>query len=123
MSPPRKEPEPSRGQSATGMIDRGDVFDVDLPEGGRHPVLVLTRQQAIPVLSSVTVAMVTTRIRGHVAEVAIGPEAGLTKPSAVNCDSIHTVSKGRLARRRGSASYETLEAVGEAVRIALALDA
>lgn len=97
MSPPPKKPGSSRRQSARGAIDRGDVFDVDLPEGGRHPVLVLTRQQAIPVLSSVTVAMVTSRIRGHVAEVAIGPEAGLARSSAVNCDSIHTVSKERLA--------------------------
>lgn len=113
---------PRGGTVAGGLIDRGDVFDADRPEGGGHPVLVLTRQQAIPVLSSVTVAMVTTRIRGHVAEVAIGPEAGLTTSSVVNCDSIHTVSKHRLTRRRGRASYETLQAAGEAVRVALALD-
>ncbi len=123
MSVPPKSPGRSRGQPAMGAIDRGDVFDVDLPEGGRHPVLVLTRQQAISVLSSVTVAMVTSRIRGHVADVAIGSEAGLARSSAVNCDSIHTVSRHRLTGRRGRASHETLEAVGEAVRIALALDA
>lgn len=62
----------------------------------------MTRDEAIPVLARVTVALVTSTVRGHPAEVPVGPDHGLDHESVVNCDDIATVSKSRFARRRGA---------------------
>ena len=58
------------------MITRGDVRIADLPQIGRHAVVVVTRDTAVPVLTSVVCVLVTTTIRGHVAEVQLGAEEG-----------------------------------------------
>ncbi len=74
------------------MVARNDVIWADLePPHGRRPVVVLTRNVAIPVLSALTCAPVTTTIRGLRSEVEIGPEEGVAQASAVSCDSVLTV--------------------------------
>ncbi len=78
---------------------RGDVFWADLPEGRAHPVLIVTRQAAIPIRSSVTVVLVTSTSRGHPAEVSLDVEDGFAHPSVANCDEIYTISKSRLTER------------------------
>ena len=68
-----------------------------------RPVLVLTRPEVIDVRELVTVAEITTHIRGLAAEVPFDHrEAGLDHPSAINCDGLHTVSQSTLTRRVGS---------------------
>src|SRR5579875_3008012 len=63
----------------------------------RRPVLLLTRSEVLDVRELVTVAEVTTSIRGLAAEVAIDHvAAGLNRPSVVNCDGIHTVAQASL---------------------------
>lgn len=64
--------------------------DLDPPHG-RRPVVVLTRDVAIPVLSALTCAPVTTRIRGLLSEVEIGPAEGVAHASAVSCDSVLSI--------------------------------
>lgn len=104
------------------MIARGDVFDADLPAAGPHPVVVVTREEAIPILSSVTVVLVTSTIRGHVSEVRVGVENGLDHESGVNCDNVFTLSKRRLTRFRGTLGPDKVRELNEALRIALGLD-
>jgi mRNA interferase MazF len=103
-------------------IARGDVFDADIPTAGPHPVVVVTREEAIEVLSSVTVVLVTSTLRGHVAEVRVGAREGLDRESAVNCDNVFTLSKRRLSRYRGSLGPDKLRELNESLRIALGLD-
>lgn len=103
------------------MIDRGEVFDAELA-GGRRPVVVVTRQAAIPLLTRVTVVAVTTTVRGHPAEVAFGTESGLDHESVANCDDLATIPKAALRRRRGALPPDRLRALDDALRVALGLE-
>lgn len=57
----------------------------------RRPALILTRQSAPPVLSWVTVAPITSTIRGLTSEVRVGVRNGLDHDSVVRCDNVTTV--------------------------------
>lgn len=67
------------------LIRRGDVCLAAIDK--RRPVVVVTRDEAIEVLTGVVCAVVTSTFHGHVAEVEIGRDEGLQHDSAVNCDS------------------------------------
>jgi mRNA interferase MazF len=101
-------------------VNRGDVYDADLP-GGRRPVVILTRNWAIPVLTSVTLAGITSRIRGLPTEVPVGQNHGLDGESVVNCDTIFTAPKSSLRRRRGELDPESLDRLRSALLLALDL--
>jgi mRNA interferase MazF len=102
-------------------LNRGDICDVELP-GGRRPVVIVTRDRAIPVLANVTVAAVTGTIRELPTEVPLGPEHGLSREGVVNCDNLFTVPKTSLGRRRGELDPESLDRLRKALRIALDVD-
>jgi mRNA interferase MazF len=100
-------------------MTRGEVW---LAEVGRkrRPVLVLTRPEVIDVRALVTVAEITTNIRGIGAEVPFDHHAmGLERQSAVNCDGLHTVSQTSLTRRVGQLDDTTMKNVCSAVNYAL----
>jgi mRNA interferase MazF len=103
-------------------MHRGAVYEADVPGVGQHPVVIVSREQAIPVLPSVVAAIVTSTIRGHPAEVALGAEQGLDHESVANCDSIHTIPKGAFHTHRGSLGPTEMRRLDMALRIALALD-
>lgn len=104
------------------MIARGEIWDADLGEHGSRPCVIATRDAALPVLSRVNVVLVTGTIRGHAAEIELGPEHGLEHPSAANCDVIASVRKDALVRRRGRLDPASLRRFDDALRVALALD-
>ncbi len=64
----------------------------------RRPVLVLTRDLVRQVMARVTVAPITTRVRGLATEVLVGPDNGLRSAGVVSCDNIVTVPAGALGR-------------------------
>jgi mRNA interferase MazF len=66
-----------------------------------RPVLVLTRELVRPHLSRVTVAPITTAVRGLSTEVPVGPANGLDHPSVVSCDNVVTVPATTLGRQVG----------------------
>lgn len=103
------------------MIHRGDVYDAELPVSGRRPAVVVTRQEAIPVLSSITVASITTVIRGHPAEVALSAEAGVIEGSVVNCNDLATIPKSRLMHYRGRLGAGESRELDLALKLALGL--
>jgi mRNA interferase MazF len=104
------------------VIHRGDLYDADFPLAGMHPAVVVTREEAIPVLSAVTVALVTSTVRGHPAEVPLeGPHLDLREHSVLNCDDLATLPKRLLKRYRGHLSSEQLAALDRALTIALGL--
>ena len=103
-------------------INRGDIFDADLPGIGRRPVLVVSRQQAIYHSTTVVVAAVTGRIRDRPGEVALGTEHGLQRASVADCNELYTVPKGALSRRRrGSLEVSTLLELDRALMTALGI--
>jgi mRNA interferase MazF len=66
-----------------------------------RPVLVLTREVVRPYLNTVTIAPLTTTIRGLSTEVPCGPANGLKDQCAVACDHITTIPAGSLGRQIG----------------------
>ena len=89
------------------------------PPDKRRPVLVLTRDEAIPWLDTVMVAPVTSTVRGSPGEVLIGIHEGLVHESAVNLDHVQTVSKTRLTGFIGSLGRDKLSEVCRALAIAV----
>jgi mRNA interferase MazF len=82
--------------------------------------LVLTRTEVIDVRELVTVAEVTTSIRGLAAEVEVDQaEVGLERPSVINCDSLHTVGQASLTGPIGEVDDATMRRVCSAVSYAL----
>ena len=66
-----------------------------------RPVLVLTREAVWPYLQRVTVAPITSRIRGISSEVEVGPRNGLDHESIVNCDGITSILTRNLGPQIG----------------------
>jgi mRNA interferase MazF len=80
----------------------------------------MTRSEVIDVRDLVTVAEVTTSIRGLAAEVDVDhAEVGLDRPSVINCDGIHTVVRAALTGPVGKVSDDTMRKVCSAVSYAL----
>ena len=85
-------------------IARGDIrlyqfASPDKTPDKKRPVLVLTRDSAIPYLSTVTVAPVTSTRRGVPSEVPLDEHNGMKDPCAANLHNAVTVSQGRLGKR------------------------
>lgn len=80
------------------MVSRGDICWIDDPQGGRRPACVLTRSEAIPVLTRITVATVTSTIRGIRTEVRLSPEDGLRRECVISLDNVYTVPRANLGR-------------------------
>ena len=86
----------------------------------RRPVLVLTRTEVIDVRQLVTVAEVTTSIRGLATEVEVDHAAvGLERPSVINCDGVHTIVQASLTGPIGEVDDATMRRVCSAVTYAL----
>ena len=66
-----------------------------------RPVVVLTREAVRPYLSRVTVAPITTSVRGLLVEVPVGRSNGLDGDSAISCDNITTIPVGDLREQIG----------------------
>lgn len=102
---------------------RGEVWwaRLDKPAKSR-PVVLVGRQRAIDVRSSVIVAEATTRVRGLNTEVPLGAGEGLPLPCVVNADNLQTITKSRLERLYGRLSPSKLDALDAALRFSLGLD-
>lgn len=104
-------------------VNRGEIWQFGFPRPNRRrPVLILTRQEVIGHLHSVTVAPITTTLRGIPSEVVIGPESGLKTTSAINLDNLATIPKNGLHSFVGTVSPQVLTIVREALLFALGFD-
>ncbi|HET9692520.1 MAG TPA: type II toxin-antitoxin system PemK/MazF family toxin [Acidimicrobiales bacterium] len=80
-------------------MNRGEVWWFELPEVGRRPGCILTRQGAIPVLTSLLVAPATRTVRGIPTEVPLGPDNGMPIECALALDNVLPVRKALLTKR------------------------
>jgi mRNA interferase MazF len=94
------------------------MFSFPKPDHKR-PVLVLTRDDMIDRLHTVTVAPLTSTIRGVPSEVVVGPEVGLKQPSAINMHHVVTVPRAGLRAYLGTITPETMLDVRSALLFAL----
>ena len=112
------------GRIVRGQIARGDVRLYQFaPPDKKRPVIVLTRDSAIAYLSTVTVAPVTSTIRGVPSEVVLNEEDGMKVPCAVNLHNAVTVSQQRLGKRVAQLSAARMNEVCAALRFSLGCDA
>jgi mRNA interferase MazF len=104
------------------VMRRGEVWWAELPLPiGRRPVVLLSRDEAYAVRNAVTVAEVTTTIRGIPVEVELGPEDGLPKKCVVNLDTIVTIRKDLLIERLAILREEKIEQINSAIKFSLSI--
>jgi mRNA interferase MazF len=108
------------GRIVSELPARGEVWWCELAEVGRRPVVVLSRDAAIPRLRRTLVAPCTTTIRGLASEVVLEPDSDpLPRRSAVNLDSVESVSVAVLVSRLGRLAGTRMREICEALEIAV----
>jgi len=101
---------------------RGEVWWAGLPPpAGKRPVVLLSRNEAYAVRTAVTVAPLTTTVRGIPVEVPLGKSEGLTRDCVINLDSIITIPKAFLKTKIADLSPGKLAEIRRAVKFALDL--
>ena len=105
----------------TSLPARGEVWWCELPEIGRRPVVVLSRDAAIPRLRRTLIGPCTTVVRGLASEVILEPDIDpIPRRSAINLDSVESVSVGVLVQRIGRLSDNRMRQVCVALEVAVA---
>ena len=106
-------------------VKQGDVYwyTFRAPDK-RRPVLILTRSSAVPFLTGITVAPITTTIRGIPSEVLLTPDKdGMFADCAVNTDNIQTIQKANLGAFITHLSQVRMRDVRAAIEFSLGFDA
>jgi len=105
-------------------LNRGDVcwYTFKAPDKKR-PVLILTRDSAIAVLNTVTVAPITSTIRSIPTEVVLTTGDGMPETCAANFDNLQTVPKANVGDRIARLTARRMREVAQAVSFALGFDA
>jgi mRNA interferase MazF len=99
-------------------VNRGEVWWLEHPDAGRRPACVLTRQAAIPVLTSVLVAPATRTIRDIPSEVRLTPDDGMPEECVLSFDHLATVPKALLTERITRIPEARVDELCRAVRVA-----
>jgi mRNA interferase MazF len=103
-------------------VRRGEIWWADLPPPfGRRPAVLVSRDAAYAVRTSVSLVPLTIRRRGIAVEVPLEPGDGVPRSCVANADNVLTVPISRLVRRVGPLVPDKLRAVEDALRFALAL--
>lgn len=104
------DPAPRRGEVWLARLDKV------------RPVVVLTRDPMGRLLHAVIGAPVTSTVRGLSTEVRVGPEDRVPTESVANLDHVQLVARPRLVRRVGRVRPSTMNAICEALSIAVGCD-
>ena len=98
---------------------RGELWWCEPPDIGRRPVVVLSRDAAIPRLRRALIAPCTTTVRGLPSEVVLEPgDDPISRRCAVNLDSVESVSLGSLVDRIGVLSGDRMREICAALAVA-----
>lgn len=104
----------------TSLPLRGELWWCELPDIAKRPVVVMSRDAAIPRLRRSLVAPCTTTIRGLLSEVVLEPGADpIHRRCAANLDSVESVSVAALVERIGRLSDERMLEMCVALRVAV----
>lgn len=99
------------------MVAQAELWLMETPNQKRRPVLVVSRDDVIPVLTNIVVAPVTSTIRDIPTCLPVGPEEGIDRESVASFENLAVVPKSVLTTRLGSLG------VGGRHRICAALEA
>ncbi len=101
-------------------MNRGEVrWHTFKPPDKRRPVVTVTRQGALPYLTAVVVAPITSTVRDIPSEVYLDQADGLHAPCAANCDNLQTVRVNDLSPPWAMLLPERLADLDRALRFAL----
>ena len=104
----------------TSLPARGDVWWCELADIGRRPVVVLSRDAAIPRLRRALVGPCTTTVRGLPSEVLLEPgDDPVPRRSAVNLDSVESVAVAVLVERIGRLGDVRMREICAALEVAV----
>jgi mRNA interferase MazF len=104
-------------------MKRGEVRWYEFsPPDKRRPVLVMTRTSVIQYLNEITIAPITTRMRGIPSEVILGNEDGLPQDCAINFDHLQTVPKTKIGKLITILTTDKMDQAANAVCFALGMD-
>lgn len=108
------------GCVVTALPLRGELWWCQMPEIGRRPVVVLSRDAVIPRHRRALIGPCTTTIRGLVSEVVLEPgDDPVPRRSAINLDSVESVSLAVLVDRLGRLSDARMRQVRDALAVAV----
>jgi mRNA interferase MazF len=98
------------------VVAQGELWLMEPPNGKRRPVLVVSRNSAIPVLNNIVVAPVTSTIRTIPTCVAVGSDEGIDHDSVASFDNLAAVPKSVLTTRLGSLGAGARQRMCEALQ-------
>ena len=99
----------------TGAPSQGEIWWAEA-EDKRRPVLVVTRSEAVPVLTWIVVAPVTRTIRGIPTEVPLGAAHGLAEDCVASFDNLQPIRRSFLTERAGELGVEGRGEICRALR-------
>lgn len=102
------------------MVARGEIWWYEDPRAGKRPFLILTRDEAIPVLNQVLAAPATRTVRGIPTEVPLGKSDGMPTDCALSLDNVTLVRVALCTDRITRLGFDRMQDVCEALRIATA---
>ncbi|MGI8945122.1 MAG: type II toxin-antitoxin system PemK/MazF family toxin [Thermoleophilaceae bacterium] len=101
-------------------MNRGEIWWYEHPSAGRRPFLILTRDEAIPVLSQILAVPVTRTVRGIPTEVALDEGDGMPGPCVLTLDNVTPIRAALCVDRITRLRAERLQTVCEALAAATA---
>jgi len=102
------------------VVSRGEVWWYEDPRAGRRPFLILTRDEAVPVLNQVLAAPATRTVRRIPTEVELDGSDGMPAPCALTLDNLTVIRVSLCTQRITRLGAERMRAVCEALRHATA---
>ena len=113
----------SPGAPTSVLPLRTDVREVRLARLDKtRPVVILTRAAAREAMTKVTVAPITSTVKGLSSEVPVGPAEGLDHACAISLDNVLTIPSSRLGRTLGLLGPAQEKALARAIVLAYDLD-
>jgi mRNA interferase MazF len=103
---------------------QGDIYWVSLKKPDkRRPVLILTRNSAIPELNSMVVASITTTVRKDLdSQVLLGVEDGMPQDCSISLDNIHTLPRANFGSYITHLPRERMVEVFESIKFAFGME-
>ena len=101
-------------------MTRGEVWWFEPPDAKPRPVVILARDVIAQRSSKITVAFVTSTVRGGATEVGLDNDDGMPRPCVVSLTNIETVFRGYLTRHLTTLSSDRMAQICEALKIAVA---
>jgi mRNA interferase MazF len=97
------------------VVGRGEVWWYEDPEAGARPYLILTRDDAIPVLTQVLGVPATRVVRGIPTEVPLDEDDGMPEPCVLTLDNVATIRVSLCTERITTLGADRMHAVCEAL--------